>query len=419
LILIHPNGQQQKNAGTQSANNAMLKCLILLFMIWIGSSFSLKAQVFQDTLFIAKAQKGLDLMYNMEFSLAHKAFEKLQDDYPSEPAPHFLNALCNWWKLSIARDFTGFDRPFLNEIDSALHKAQKVSKVSEHRMEYAFMMFNALAFKARYYAMREQWVTAANTARKALPFLLEGRKYLTKTSEFHFAVGLYDYFAVYYPQKYPVTKPFMMFFPAGNKAHGIRLLQLATRTHNFSSNEARFFLMRILTDDEPDLAAALKIAQFLHTQYPNNTVYKLYLAKLLCRNAAYLQAKALLQAMEFAHEAGRKKAKGRVDQIHSLHTSQIMLEVWYYMGIIQQVYHQNPTLALMYFNKSESLIPIISEKDDAVLADLMLQTGKCLELNGRRSLAIEYYKRAIKYAASDSKVHTEAGECIKKPCSEP
>jgi tetratricopeptide (TPR) repeat protein len=392
--------------------------ICLLFFFCVGPCFHpLHAQVFKDTAFISRAQDGLDLMYNMEFSRAHKAFEKLKTDYPSEPAPHFLNALCTWWKLSIARDFTGFDRPFLNEIDSALLKAEKVSKKSEHRMEYAFMMFNALAFKARYYAMREQWVTAANTARKALPFLMEGRKYLNETHEFHFAVGLYDYFAVYYPEKYPVTKPLMIFFPSGNKANGIKLLQQATRTQNFSANEARFFLMRILTNDEPEPADALKIAVDLNARYPNNTIYQLYLAKLYFLNREYLQAKRLLQAMEATHEKARQKVKGRIDQIHSLCTSQIMLEVWYYLGSIQQDYHQNAALALMHYRKAEAMMAMVYEKDDAILADLMLRTGKCLEISGRRASAIEYYKKALKYAASGSPEHTEAGKCIKAPCA--
>lgn len=402
----------------ESSGKGYMLSICLLFLFCAGHCFHpLHAQVFKDTAFISRAQDGLNLMYNMEFSRAHKAFENLKTDYPSEPAPHFLNALCTWWKLSIARDFTGFDRPFLNEIDSALLKADKVSKRSEHRMEYAFMMFNALAFKARYYAMREQWVTAANTARKALPFLMEGRKYLNETHEFHFAVGLYDYFAVYYPEKYPVTKPLMIFFPSGNKANGIKLLHQATRTQNFSANEARFFLMRILTNDEPEPADALKIAIDLNTRYPNNTIYQLYLAKLYFLNREYLQAKRLLQAMEATHEKARLKVKGRIDQIHSLCTSQIMLEVWYYLGNIQQDYHQNAALALMHYRKAEAMMAMVSEKDDAILADLMLRTGKCLEISGRRASAIEYYKKALKYAASGSPEHTEAGKCIKAPCA--
>lgn len=372
----------------------------------------LQAQVFQDTLFQNQALRGLDLLYNMDFAKAQHIFTTLSKEYPREPAPHFLNALNTWWKISISRDYKGYDAAFLREIDSAEFKAAHLAKKSEHRMEYAFIMFNTLAFKARYYAMREEWMTAGNTARKSLPFLLEGKKYLNQNFEFHFALGLYDYFSVYYPEKYPVTKPLMVFFPQGNKMNGIRLLEQASVQKNYSRNEARFFLMRILTDDEPDYAKALEMAKFLSRKYPANTVYRLYLGKLYFLNGEYESAKTIFQSMEKIHMAALNKEQKRIDQIHSLYTSQIMFNVWYYLG---KMFLQNPPLALVYFSKSEGLIKICQERDAYIESDLLLQMGICLDRMGKRESALSYYKQVLKNSAPPE-IKKKATECIKSPC---
>lgn len=375
-----------------------------------------RAQVFQDTAFQKSALRGMDYLYNMDFSRAHSVFESLKRSHPRESAPHFLNALTYWWKLSISRDFMGYDRVFLNEIDSALRKAEYLGKQKEHRIEYVFSSFNTLAFKARYYAMREEWMTAANIARKALPFLLEGKKFLNETSEFYFSVGLYDYFAVYYPEKHPVTRPLMVFFPEGNKENGMRLLEKACTEKNYSRNEARFFLMRILTDDEPDYGRALEMAKFLSRTYPNNTVYRSYMGKLYYLTGDLTNARIVFQGMEKMHMQVLEKEQKRIDQIHSPYTSQVMIEPWYYLGRTW-VDQNNPAYALVYFRKCEGLMNICREKDPVLVADLYWQMGRCLEKVSGREAAIPYYREALKQAQTP-KQKQQAGQCLKGPCVE-
>lgn len=358
----------------------------------------------------------MDYLYNLDFRKAQDVFNTLKSDYPQDAAPHFLTALNHWWKISISRDFLGYDNAFLAEIDSTLKKLELLSKKPEHRIEYAFSMFNTLAFKARYYAMREDWMTAVNTARKALPYLMEGRKYLEQSNEFHFALGLYDYFAVYYPEKHPVTKPLMVFFPEGNKLNGIKLLEKACTIRNLSRNEARFFLMRIYTDDEPDYPKALEMAKFLSRAYPNNTVYRAYMGKLFYLTGDITAARTVFLGMEKMHQAALDKEKKRIDQIHSIYTSQIMIEPWYYLGRSFQD-QKNPAYALVYFRKCEGLLGICQERDLTLVADLYFRMGKCLEIISGRDTALPYYKEALKNAQSSEQKQLYS-QCIKNSCIE-
>jgi tetratricopeptide (TPR) repeat protein len=388
-----------------------LGIILTFFMLFLHS---LKAQVFPDSMFQKSALRGMDYLYNMDFYRAQTVFDKMKQEYPNEAAPYFLSALNTWWKISISRDFKGYDKVFLAEIDSALVRLSHLEKKKAHAMEHAFFAFNILAFKSRYYAMREEWMTAANLARKALPWMLEGRKYLDQTTEFNFAVGLYDYFAVYYPEKHPVTRPLMVFFPSGNKANGIRLLEKACTEVNSSRNEARFFLMRIYTDDEPDYSKALEMAKFLSRNYPNNTVYRSYMGKLYYLNGELSSARAVFTGMEKMHQQVLDKEKKRIDQIHSLYTSQVMFEPWYYLGRTWQD-QQNPAYALVYFRKAEGLLNLIHEKDPVVVADLLFRIGQCLETTSGKEKAMPYYQEAVRQAHTPLQKKSFQ-QCLKQPC---
>jgi tetratricopeptide (TPR) repeat protein len=120
--------------------------------------------------------------------------------------------------------------------------------------------------------------------------------------------------------------------------------------------------------------------------------------------------------MEKLHLAALEKLNTRVDQIHSLYTSQVMIEPWYYLGRSFQD-QKNPAYALVYFRKCEGLMNQCAEKDPILVADLYFQMGKCLEQLSGREAAIPYYREALKKAQT-SKQKQESSNCLKYPCTE-
>jgi hypothetical protein len=373
------------------------------------------AQVLGLPYFQEQAHVGMNFLYDLDYFKAKKIFTTLQQKYPQDPAPHFLKALNTWWRISISRDFRGYDQEFLTEIDSALYKCAALEKKPAARLEYVFLMFNTLAFKGRYYAMREEWFQAAQIARKCVPYLMEGRKFQDQSVEFDFSIGLYEYFAVYFPEKHPVTRPFMVFFPTGNKIKGIALLEKAQAGSSFSRNEALFFLMRIYVDDEPNPSKALVYAKELVKRYPKNTVYQVYLAQTLLMNRDIKQAKIILENYQTQFEQLPNYDVRRYDQIHNWLTSQVMQSVYYYLGKIRLIEEKNVMASIPLFRKAEILSGFCVELDPIVKEGIWYYSGRALLAAGKTEAANTYFRKVHKDAETET-FKAAASACLKGNC---
>jgi tetratricopeptide (TPR) repeat protein len=88
--------------------------------------------------------------------------------------------------------------------------------------------------------------------------------------EFLFGQALFNYYAVWIPDNYPLLKPVLLFFPKGNKALGLQQLRNVADNGFYVGPEARVFLMKILLNEENKPETALPIARYMATTYPDN-----------------------------------------------------------------------------------------------------------------------------------------------------
>ena len=52
---------------------------------------------------------GIQYIYNVEFDRAHECFVKIINLYPEHPAGYFLDAMIDWWKITLFRDTKIYD----------------------------------------------------------------------------------------------------------------------------------------------------------------------------------------------------------------------------------------------------------------------------------------------------------------------
>ena len=86
--------------------------------------------------------------------------------------------------------------------------------------------------------------------------------------------GIYNYLAAVIPEKYPIVKPVMIFFPEGNKNLGLQELKDAASSGKYSKYEARYILVTFYYYFENDMDAAGIYAQQLIESFPNNPIFE-------------------------------------------------------------------------------------------------------------------------------------------------
>jgi hypothetical protein len=221
-------------------------------------------------------------LYNFKFDKAERQFRSLRRRYPHHPMAYFLMGLSTWWKMMPSNlEDKSYDRLFLAYMDTAQTNANRLYEADRGNYEACFFLSAAYGFKARLHSERHDWRQATVNSKKALDFLAKSREANDLSVEFLFGEGLFNYYAVWIGEQYPWLKPILFFFPKGNRTQGLSQLRAVGQNATYTGPEANAFLILILSGDrENKPAAALRIAEQMSAEYPDNSRFERDYAKL-------------------------------------------------------------------------------------------------------------------------------------------
>jgi hypothetical protein len=223
-------------------------------------------------------------LYNCKYERAEKQFRSLRRRYPNHPMPYFLLGLSQWWKIVPTNIKTKqYDKLFFAYMDSTITRGEALYDADEKNYEACFFLAAAYGFDGRLHAERSNWPKATVSAKRALKYLRISREANGLSPEFLFGQALFNYYAVWIPDNYPLLKPVLLLFPKGNKQLGLQQLRSVADNGFYVGPEAKVFLMRILNNEENNPEAALPIARNLARTYPDNGYFQRFYA-LLCFN---------------------------------------------------------------------------------------------------------------------------------------
>jgi hypothetical protein len=223
-------------------------------------------------------------LYNFKYDKAEKQFRSLRRRYPNHPMPYFLMGLSTWWKIVPTNVQTKlYDRPFYAYMDTTIAKAEALYEKDSKNYEACFFLSAAYGFAGRLQAERGSWPKATVSARRALKYLELSQEANGLSPEFLFGQALFNYYAVWIPDNYPLLKPVLLLFPKGNKQVGLQQLRNVADNGVYVGPEAKVFLMRILNNEEGNPAQAMPISRNLAAKFPDNGYFQRFYA-LLCFN---------------------------------------------------------------------------------------------------------------------------------------
>ncbi|WP_462252254.1 tetratricopeptide repeat protein [Ekhidna sp.] len=348
-----------------------------------------------------ESTEAINSMYNFEFEKAHSHFNYLQNTYPWHPLPYLLKGLNYWWRIVPDYNNETWDKEFLAYMDTTKALAENV-KENYNEIEGAFFLAAAYAFEGRLYSERREYRKAAFAGSKSLKYLGECKGYEEYSPELLFGDALFNYYAEWIREEYPLLRPIMMFFPKGDKKKGIEQLKDVARNAFYSRTEAQYYLMRILATEEKDISGALQVGQYLNSQFPGNAYFHRYYARLLYQSGKYQQTeKVSLEILQ------------RIDSMQVGYEANSGRYACFYLGHVNQI-RRKYAEAKKYFERGL----VYSEQAQATKMGYyffsLVHLGQIAEKEGEIELAKEYYKAVKKSAKRKHSAHKEARERLKK-----
>ncbi|QNE38428.1 tol-pal system protein YbgF [Hymenobacter sp. NBH84] len=218
-------------------------------------------------------------MYNFKYDKAEKQFRSLRRRYPNHPMPYFLMGLSTWWKIVPTNvQSTQYDKLFFAYMDSAITVGEKMYEADNKNYEACFFLSAAYGFNARLHAERKDWRKATFSSKHALDYLQISKEANGLSPEFLFGQALFNYYAVWISEEYKLLRPVLLFFPKGDRALGLKQLRSVADNGFYTGTEAKFFLMKILYNEENSPKEALPLSRYLATNYPDNGYFQRFYA---------------------------------------------------------------------------------------------------------------------------------------------
>ncbi|AZQ64257.1 hypothetical protein EI427_19185 [Flammeovirga pectinis] len=218
------------------------------------------------------ASLTMDAMYKWDFERADSLLIDYKELMPNHPSLPLFHAMDMYWK-STPFDYYDDDKmsEFFGYLDDCIDKCEVIIDKDKNDNEAVFFLLLARSLKARAYNYSGSTWKAVSEAKQVYSLTRYSIKHIQEFDEFNFSAGVYNYYREFYPESHPIYKPFLSFFPSGNKELGIEQLTTAMNYSIFTNAEAEKYLMWIYSHDNN--LKATEIAYNIFDKYSNNEWY--------------------------------------------------------------------------------------------------------------------------------------------------
>ncbi|OIN59120.1 tetratricopeptide repeat protein [Arsenicibacter rosenii] len=348
-----------------------------------------------------ESAEAINQLYNYKFYEADKEFRWLKVRYPKHPMPYFLMGLAEWWKIVPNTDIEDYDDRCLAYMDSTITLAEKLYDDSDNKVEPSFFLAAAYAFKGRLYSERKKWAKATLAGKNALKYFEKCKGNGDISPELLFGDGLYNYYAQWIPQNYPLLKPILMFFPKGDKNAGIQQLEKTANNAFYTRTEARYFLLQIYSM-ENQYDKAYDLAKYMTEQYPENPFFERYFARSAFvrgrLNEAEVISKRILEKIARS-QAGYEAVSGRTAA--------------YILAYINHNFYRNTAVAKQYYQQSIDFAKQIKATNAGYYWSSLTGLAKIATDEKNYDQATAYYKEVLDSADKKSSQYEEAKKALK------
>jgi predicted Zn-dependent protease len=347
---------------------------------------------------------AVDNMYNFKYERAEKQFKSIRRRYPEHPLPYFLMGLSQWWKIVPTNIQTlKYDDIFFAYMDTTIQKAEAMYEKDESNVEAAFFLAASYGFSARLHSERSNWRKATVASKRSLDFLEKAKAGNGLSPEFLFGEALFNYYAVWIPENYPMLRPVLVFFPNGDKRLGLKQLSYVSKTGFYTGTESKLFLMKILANEEKKMQEALEVSEDLALKYPDNAYFQRFYARLLFVNGHFTKAERVSEEIlsKLALKMpGYEPVSGRYAS--------------YILGYINQHKYRDFEKAKSHYKNTIMFAEMTNERDSGYFVNSYLNLARIAKQQKDKAAANNYYAVVLKASDKKSANFKEARKFLKE-----
>lgn len=382
---------------THTSKIAAITLLILLARSHTGAQWIGEPEV------ESHIRRGIDFVYDLSFDSARIEFRQVVKLKPDHPAGPFFLATVEWWNILIDIDNTSRDGRFQSLLDNVIDLCDQRLENDEHDVAALFFKGGALGFQGRLHGNREDWIKAADAARQAMPIVQKAYKLSPENYDILLGIGIYNYYADVVPEKFPMVKPLMIFFPKGDKQKGINQLRTASEKAAYANIEATYFLLQLMQNFEGQHGKALELALKLSNRFPHNPMFQRYVGRCY---ASLSQWDNMQKTFLDVHR--------RVDEHRLGYTVSVDREAEYYISLFE-FNRGNYDSALTHLYRCDKLSRGVDKEEQSGFWVLtLLRIGMIYDLQSKRAAAIEQYNKVLDMSDYGD-AHNQAKRYLKTP----
>ncbi len=341
-----------------------------------------KKPVVEDPLVQFQAERGLALLYNVKFEQAARLFDQIDRRHPNHPVGPFLKALGTWWLILLDLSDTSHDAAFFRAMDEVIRRSDRLLDRDKNHFDAIFFKGAALGFRGRLKSNRGDWIEAALDGKRAMNYVLRVARKDPANADYLFGKGIYDYYADVIPERYPIARPVLAFFPDADRERGLRELTRTAREGRFIRTEAVYFLLQIYYLYEEDYQKSLEQVDWLRKRYPDNPFFHTIEGRIHARWNNWSRSQDIF--LDVLERARRKQRGYNVAAVE---------QAYYYLGRGAMVYGDYPR-ALKQLHLLER-ITVNRRTDSYFKVWGRLRQGMVYDALGERERAVQRYREVL------------------------
>ncbi len=376
------------------------KIFLTLFLLALIQTY---AQKYNWERHDSLVKAGVDQIYGIEFDKAEKTFDSVVKEYPTHPSGKFFKAMITWWRILLDLENEKMDDKFYDQLEECIEQCEDILDKNENNVDALFFKGGSIGFRGRLRAIRESWFKAALDGKEGLAIVYKAYAADPKNPDIQLGFGIYHYYADVIPGKYPAVKPFMVFFPKGDKSKGLKELENVAWNGRYARLESRYFLMTLNFQFEENMEESRRWGKYLLADFPNNPNFQKYYGLTYVKENNYSEAVKLFRDIY-----------NKCEKNYPGYNKRFKREATYYIAMEHMIKNRSDS-AVFYFEKSEKLSRELDKGNESgFLINTVLYLAMNYDLLGQREKALKYYNETLRLKERNDS-HDQAERYIKTP----